>query len=86
MHRIDEVWLLAAADRHRRWSRLVGLILLEPDFGTAMSLLMVVARDGLCCRTELSLPRRHRAGRGYLPLYSRDRELAVSAAARCSPS
>ena len=35
--------LRAAADRHRRRSALVGLILLEPDFGTSMSLALIAA-------------------------------------------
>ena len=38
MHRINEVALLAAADRASSSAALVGLILLEPDFGTSMSL------------------------------------------------
>ena len=43
MHRINEIGLLARADRARRRPVLVGLILLEPDFGTAMSLALIAA-------------------------------------------
>ena len=43
MHRINDVRLLAAADRAGRRQSWSALILLEPDFGTAMSLLLIVA-------------------------------------------
>ena len=38
MHRINELALLAAADRPRRRRSSSRLILLEPDFGTSMSI------------------------------------------------
>ena len=70
MHRIDELSLLAAADRASSSAALVGLILLQPDFGTAMSLLLIVGvmvfaaglhyrylvgtAAGRCCRRSTS--------------------------------
>ena len=43
MHRINEVSVLADADRHRARVRLAaGLILLQPDLGTALSLTFIV--------------------------------------------
>ena len=60
MHRINELALLAAADRLIVVLGLVGLILLEPDFGTSMSLLADRRRDGVRRRPQLPLHRRRR--------------------------
>ena len=43
MDRIDEVGVRAAADRRRASAVIVGLILAEPDLGTAVSIVMIAA-------------------------------------------
>ena len=55
--------LRAAADRHRRRSAWSALILLEPDFGTSMSLVLIAAVDGVRRRPELPLHRRRARSR-----------------------
>ena len=72
MHRIDEISysLLPIAIVV---GAMAGLILLEPDFGTAISLLMVVAVMVFAAGLELSLLRRHRARRGTASCICPDR-------------
>ena len=60
MHRINEV-RYALAPIALVLTLLIGLILVEPDFGTSASVALIAGVDGLRRRPELRLHRRRAA-------------------------
>ena len=80
MHRINEI-TYALLPIALIVGVLVGLILLEPDFGTAFSLLLIVAVMVFAAGLQLALPVRRRAARAAGAL--RGPDARPTAAAGC---